>query len=90
MEDEVKERDRDRLRQLVLELTENGQALDLLPATKTDLADTLRQLGREAEAHHVEYGAGFSLGVEGGTTTVWIISGGRREPLMDLPEQGTP
>ena len=84
----MKETDREWLRQLVLELTAGASDLSQLPAHKTGLVDTLRRLGREAEAQRIEYGAGFTLGADDGE--VWIISGGRRERLLDLPEQGTP
>ena len=72
---------RARLRRLVTELTDGGANMAGLPKEKTSLVEKLRELGREDEAVRIEYGAGFSLYVgEGGV--VWIISGGRSEPLF--------
>lgn len=59
----VRETDRARLRELVLELTAGGCELGCLPANKTDLAGRLRELGRDGEASGIEAGAGCSLGV---------------------------
>ena len=78
---------RARLRRLVTELTDGGTDMAGLPKEKTSLVEKLRELGREDEAVQIEYSAGFSLYVgEGGV--VWIISGGRSEPLFRDEGQG--
>ena len=69
------------LRKLILELTAGGRDLGRLPVHKAGLVARLRELDRNVEAERIERGAGFSLGAGEGRE-VWIINGGRREPLF--------
>lgn len=83
----MREAERAKLRQLVLEFTAGGRDLGSLPVHEAGIASRLRELGRELEASSIEAGAPFSLVIaEGGQ--VEIISGGRREGLMPLVGRG--
>ena len=79
----MKESDRERLRELASELTDEGQDLARLPGHKTGLVVQLPRPGRDSEAKRIEAGCGFTLAV-GADGEVEIISGGRRERLWLL------